>query len=952
MTKNLSRFHWQIAGVAFVLYALTLSHGVTLASLSLASKVAGWDWLPLANRPLTWLLTLPLHLLPSGWIPVALNLFSAGIAALTLGVLARSVELLPWSSEPDENKIWSARLPALLACGVCGLELNFWQDATAATGELVELLLLAASVRCLLEFRVEKEVRWLNRAAMLWGMGMAENWLMLVTLPLFLAALLALRRMKFFKLRFLLRMGLLGLAGFSLAALLPMVNGLDPHSPWTFVEAWSVAWRSTKRIFSTLYYTFWSWHRLLAAAVVLYFLVPLLPCFVRLKNETAHNKSKVDRFQVWIFRALRVVLLLACLWLAFDPEVGPRQIVRKQLGVELPLLTFDYVNALGIAFLAGSLVFAAQVQPLRRARSALQKFNSTLRRNTMTTFAVITMTVSFALLIRNLPTVLAVNRHPLSGYGDFLARSLPAGGGLVLSEDGTKLAVLRAAWSNQADRQKWSAVNLQALPSHRYRAALERETPRGWLTIGPDRELKLNELLQLLNQLERTNRMFFIAPHSGVMLFELFQPTPLAAVSELKRHEETHFARPQLTAQRLADNENFWDGAWRGGLETLSQPPGRSSKLVVFLHRRLALSPPTDDQQQKLRVWYSAAFNDWGVVLQRAGDLLAAQRRFEQARALNTNNLAATVNWNCNSNLLAGQAPSTSGAGRLADKFRSIQEIAAVVAVHGAFDDPAIACVIGNACFAAGWPRQSWAEFDRARELATNSIIPELALARIYARVLFDDEVLATVSRVRAKTAGQPMGKALESELVVLEAGSWIARTNPAAAVKALESYLQKNPGDNQAAELVFKTYLQFGWTTNALQIVDEQLTANADNLSALNNRAALLIQLGRAAEALPTLDRALALTNLPSIRLNRAIARLQVGDNAAAEKDYALVENSPAVEAFTVHFGLAQLAVNRRDTNAAVRQLEICLTNVVPDSVRWRVANERLTALKNPAVR
>ncbi|MEY4918196.1 MAG: hypothetical protein RL616_2109, partial [Verrucomicrobiota bacterium] len=658
------------------------------------------------------------------------------------------------------------------------------------------------------------------------------------------------------------------------------------------------------------------------------------------------------RFQVWIFRALRVVLLLACLWLVFDPEVGPRQIVRKQLGVELPLLTFDYVNALGIAFLAGSLLFAAQVQPQRRARSALQKFNSTLRRNTMLAFAVITTSVSCALLIRNLPSVLAVNRQPLSGYGEFLARSLPAGGGLVLAEDATKLAVLRAAWSHQADREKWSAVNLKALPSHQYRAALERESPRGWLAIGPERELKLNELLQLLNQLARTNRIFFIAPHTGVILFELFQPSPLAAVSELQRYEENHFARPQLPAQRLADNEIFWDGTWRGGLETLSQPPGRPSALANFFHRRLALSPPPDDQWQQLRIWYSAAFNDWGVALQRAGNLPAAQRRFEQARALNTNNLAATVNWNCNSNLLAGKVPATSGAGRLTDKFRSIQEIASVVGLHGTFDDPAIACVIGNACFAAGWPRQAWAEFDRARELATNSVIPELALARIYARVHFDDEVLATVSRVRAKTAGQPLVKALESELVVLESGAWMAQTNPAAAVQTLELFRQKNPGDNAAAELVFKTYLLFGRTTNALQIADEQLAANADNLSALNNRAALLIQLGRATEALPSLDRALALTNLPTIRLNRAIARLQVGDDAAAEKDYALVENNPAVEAFTVHFGQAQLAVNRRDTNAAVRQLEICLTNIAPDSVKWRTANERLTALKNPAAR
>ncbi|HEY5041102.1 MAG TPA: hypothetical protein VIK53_03795 [Verrucomicrobiae bacterium] len=48
----------------------------------------------MSNQPLTWLLTLPLHLLPGGWIPLALNLFSAFTATLILGVLARSIDLL------------------------------------------------------------------------------------------------------------------------------------------------------------------------------------------------------------------------------------------------------------------------------------------------------------------------------------------------------------------------------------------------------------------------------------------------------------------------------------------------------------------------------------------------------------------------------------------------------------------------------------------------------------------------------------------------------------------------------------------------------------------------------------------------------------------------------------------------------------------------------------------
>ena len=110
----------------------------------------------------------------------------------------------------------------------------------------------------------------------------------------------------------------------------------------------------------------------MAFAVLVFYLVPTLPCLVRLRDEGNQNKPKVDRFQIWIYRALRVALLLVCLWLAFDPAVSPRQIVMRQFEVSLPLLSFDYLNALGAGFLAGSLllVFRNGFAAAKRSRSS------------------------------------------------------------------------------------------------------------------------------------------------------------------------------------------------------------------------------------------------------------------------------------------------------------------------------------------------------------------------------------------------------------------------------------------------------------------------------------------------------------------------------------------------------------------------------------------------------
>jgi len=47
------------------------------------------------------------------------------------------------------------------------------------------------------------------------------------------------------------------------------------------------------------------------------------------------------------------------------------------------------------------------------------------------------------------------------------------------------------------------------------------------------------------------------------------------------------------------------------------------------------------------------------------------------------------------------------------------------------------------------------------------------------------------------------------------------------------------------------------------------------------------------------------------------------------------------------VYYGLAQIAEHRHDTNLAIRQLELCLSNTPSRSAQWNEVNARLNALK-----
>ena len=101
-----SKLPWIAAAVAAVVYLATMSHWLTLASLPVVGKAAGWYWW-IANlgNPLTYLLTLPFKaVLPATSLPLALNALSAVLAALTLAQLTRSAILLPQNRTREQRQ--------------------------------------------------------------------------------------------------------------------------------------------------------------------------------------------------------------------------------------------------------------------------------------------------------------------------------------------------------------------------------------------------------------------------------------------------------------------------------------------------------------------------------------------------------------------------------------------------------------------------------------------------------------------------------------------------------------------------------------------------------------------------------------------------------------------------------------------------------------------------------
>ena len=950
MKPNLHRTPLLVALGAFLIYLLTLSSGLTVSNLELAAKIAGWDWQPMIGSPLVWLFSLPLRILPGAWVPLATNVFAAACAAIILGIVARTVELLPPLRPLQKMTGWKPRLPALLAAIVCGLEINFWQNATGGMVEMVELLPLVVAIWCLLEYHAGSDERWYYAAVFVWGLGMAENWMMIIGLPLFIACLVWLRPLSFVRYKFVLTLVGLGLAGFSIYALLPLVNGLSPNSPWNFTDAWYYSLRATKHLLLVVYSEFWRGHRLMALSVLIFYFGPVLFCLIQLRGEEVPNeyKSDVERAQIWFFRITTAALLLICLWQAFNPVPGPRGILKQQLGMALPLLSFNYLNGLVVGFLAGRLLLMKHEKTSStRNRRAGSKLTKTLAGVVPRVIAGLLLVTAAALVARNLGVVMTINRHPLTEFGEMAVRSLPSGGGIVMSDFPDRLVTFQAARARHGNVGNWLAVDLQSLPAPAYRERLQKQHPGSWLLSTNRHNLDPAEVPALIQGLARTNRLVYLHPVFGDAA-ELFNFEPIGPIFELKPFPTNSISPPPVSALAITRNESVWD-ALTQEIELLQQA-GQDNKPVAvkWIEGKLQLDSNVPGEITLLRNWYSTSLNTWGVDLQRAGHLPAAQRRFTQAVELNTNNWIARANLYSNSNLQSGARMDIADVDNLASLLGNIQNFSLSLGQFGPVDEPTFCYILGNVYAQAVLPRLALQNLERAAKLAPDVVAPRLALASLYTHYGMVDLASNSISQLYSQIKALPEASEIEASLRFLEANNFLTQSNFTGARQILGSLLQQHPGDETLEKSVLQTYMSMGDFTNAERIVNLLLEQQPDNVSALLAKSGILLQTGRPGDAISVLNSILAVTNCIPARLNRAIAYSQTTNYAAAEADYLQLQ-SLSTNSFFVNLGLGDIALHRNNTNLAVQYFTQCLSNAPKASAGWNLARARLDAIASP---
>ena len=861
-----TRLPWAVALSSLVLYLTTLHSWISFASLPAVSDVGGWNDLSQSVAPLLYLLTLPLKLLPAPMVPMAMNVLAAVFGALTLAMLARSVVLLPHDRtkeqrqrEQSAHSLLSLRsnwIPALFAAMVCGLQLSFWQHATAGTGEMLNVLLFAFVIRCLLEYRIGHKTRWLTRAVLVYAMGITNNWGMVGFLPLFCVALLWTARMQLFREGVPLKLALNALVGLSLYLLLPVVAVLS-GSGENFLDVLMANLGLQKSFLGSLFS-----QRLMVLVMASTAILPLLLVSIRWPANFGDTNAAASAITTALLRLVHFLFLAVCIYVAFDHVVSPRKLVNlpQVTGIGAPFLTFYYLGALSIGYFLGYLLLLSGKEEVRKWHKP-SELSKALNRGLHIGLQGAALVVIGVLAWQNAGTIFANNKNDITGtYAKWLTDSLPNGKAILFADNGMspQIQLLHAELARSKSGGQTMLIQTDLLASPDYQVRLAKRSNSLWPS-PPEEVLEAKRIddLQILNMLNAITAaktpIYYLHPSFGYY-FEQFYLEPDKGVFRLRPYPSgaDSLDKPALTIDQVTENSSVAEA-----IEKKFDDFAKESEQLrknQFLDSLIIMG------------WLSRNLNQRGVDLIRNNQSEAAEKLFLAAckiyRGSPKGNVVAQAN-------LRQANPESDyefdkELDRLIgdDELLALSRIDSTLKTYGPFD-------LTQACFQLGQNfarktqiRQAYHELTRAAELAKTLPDPVFFIAEMFVSYELPDKAKLFIERLAKMKEANPFTPDQQIKLIRLEAGLLLAASGPDAAEKYLAERLKPHMNSLGGLHTMLAFHLDHDQNTKALALLDNWLKDNPDDLATLTDKGQLLSRLKRYDKAVEVYQSALELAN------------------------------------------------------------------------------------------
>lgn len=923
---------WVLAAAFFALYLVTLNRWVSANSLGLIAQVAGWDGQVPYQAPLVWLITRPLLLLGEQHLPLATNALSALLAAGSVGLLARCVAIFPADrthSQRIRGQLDGLPLdvplnwvPPVLAAGLLGFQLTFWEHATVMTGEMVNLFLFALAARLLLQYQLDERDWRLQQFAFVVGLGCANDWAMVAYLPLFGLALAWTVGWELLNARRLVTLMVSFGFGLLLYLLMPIVAAGAPGMPGSFGGRFVELLKYQKNILLGVPRS-----RPLLLALIL-----LLPAiFVAIRWRSGGTSGTDQKLKAFFLVLLRLLWLGAGIYVAFDPVISPRMLVTTNpQAAMLPLLTFSWVGALAVGVSVGWFILVGTVAPEKKWERH-SSGSSVLAKLAAGLCVLAAVGVPALLVWRNFPKVGIQNGPTLSQLADDMRRSLPDKPAFVLTDDAPLSMILQAALRRDAAAPKHLLLQTRSIPLSEYRQQLasrhEREFPE--LAAFAKTETNIAGIfLGMLYGMATNGRAFYLHPPAfdprTSFLLETLRVRPQGLIYAIEPYALGEISPPPLTMAQADRVVSDWNGR---------------ATFLPAIAKGAATKVLTAEIAARI---YSRAANGNGVELQRAGRLVDAGKLFALAGELVPDNAAAEVNAAVNASLQA-RKPIPSDV----QKPLTAHPLA-VVEQYGPVDEPIFLSKLAMALAEGPAPlaRAAAVASSRALELAPENVMAAEAFAR--AALAAGEPILATgaIARVRqlANKSGAQSGILAGIEL--LQARLALVDGDRLAAEKTLVEAWKRFPDDAPLIEGIADFYSAELMPTNALLYVDHYLRHHKDDDTILARRGGLLVEAGRAAEAIKVLDDVIGRRAIHfEARISRGMAQLQLEKPAAARLDfeYVLQENPNFARAL---LGLGRACLAEKNLGDAQRHFQKVIELTPPRSLYHKLAQAQLAKL------
>lgn len=914
---------WVLAGLATLVYWLTLNHWIGLQNLRPVVEAAGWSFEFPFSQPLHGILAGILARLTGPAFPLVANALTALVAGWVLYLLARTVALLPHDRRHEERiressdiallTIPFAWVPPVLATLLLAFQYQFWLHATSYTREMLDLLVFAWAIRNLVEYRLDGRERRLQLFSLLVGVGIADNWAMIGFAPLMLLALMWVRGMEFFNLGFLVRiLGAFAL-GLSLLLFIPFLAKAGSRVDESY---WSLLSSSLGLKAGALL----SLPRSRFLILALLMLLPLAAFGIRWGTPSGTGIDRLVTTLVW--QLLKFVWFVASIVLAFDVAISPRN-----LAYGVPLLTFSYCASIVAGYVAGYYLLVGTTQPPERQGSDLGALGRGVFRALAGAVVLAAVAVPLALFQRNFAVVRSENGP---GVAD-LARTLLAPVGrldraLVYSDDPALGTILVAANASLGGPKGLLVVNGRLAPSLDYRRFLASRHGDQWpalRNLATAKENVAGQWLGLTLEAARGHQMFFATP-----IFSFFaEPFDFRPLGSL------HGALPRqgllevpAVSQEIEGLRGFWSEV-------------APSVEAVIRDRSLGSSNAV-----ALSALWSRSANASGVFFQRAGQLGDAVKAFDLALRLNPANAAAKANRLVNE-ALGARKPIPQEAVKAWDGQVGLLDL------HGPVDEPEFLRIFGSTLLAQkdDLIRRAAISFDRAAFLAPTNLLNRFGF--VTAALTIGDIPSATNALValRRDAASGHWSEFEMARLFEAEGRLRIAVGDTAGAEAPFVESRRRVPTNPEIHDLLSYLYLVQGRGDDALEatVQWEKVAAPGDQ-SPLVRRSIILLQGRRYPAAAETLTRILEVSPENALaRVNRAIARLMQNQLAEAKADYTRLIKDGA-DSFQVRFGLAEVARLEKEPSEELKHLERYLQMAPSSTAEYTNAVQRAASLRS----